>query len=149
MGGPQGCKKPCVITLQYPGTCTVYMAVSDQIELTKWFNALEHGTKMEGMMRQRKEAIEAQRARRAVKTDAAPKDPTVKMKKSTKPEQISEAQSPKEKEVRHCIVITCTCMYVFLKVLDIHVTVPMGCSHVDVRNCSLLLSLLQKSTFRL
>jgi hypothetical protein len=98
VGGPQGCKKPCVITLQYPGTRAVYMAVSDQIELTKWFNTLEHGTKMEGLMRQRREVMEAQKTRRVVQTDAASRDPTAKTKKPMKPEQSNEAPPQNTKE---------------------------------------------------
>lgn len=75
MGGPQGCKKPCVITLQYPGVTAVYMAVLDQIELTKWFNALERGTKMESLIKQHKAAVEAQKSRREVQTAAALREP--------------------------------------------------------------------------
>ena len=46
VGGPQGCKKPCVITIHHQGL-PVYIAVADQIELTKWFKALDQSIKME------------------------------------------------------------------------------------------------------
>lgn len=52
VGGPPGCKKPCVITMQCPSACTVFMALSDHNELTMWFNVLERETKMESIMRQ-------------------------------------------------------------------------------------------------
>ena len=45
MGGPTGCKKPCVIAMQHPGLQTTFMAVLDQNELNMWFNALDKGSK--------------------------------------------------------------------------------------------------------
>ena len=45
VGGPSGCKKPCVIALKHSGLQTAFMAVLDQNELNMWFNALEKGTK--------------------------------------------------------------------------------------------------------
>lgn len=41
VGGPRGCKKPCVITLQRAGLQSTFIAVLDQNELNIWFNALD------------------------------------------------------------------------------------------------------------
>ena len=101
VGGPQGCKKPCVIMLQYPGVTAVYMAVLDQIELTKWFNALEHGSKMESLIKQHKAAVEAQK-KREVQTAAAIRQP---MKTTVETKTDEEATLPKNEEVRD------TCKY--------------------------------------
>ena len=51
VGGPRGCKKPCVIAMQQSGLHTTFMSVLDQNEMNMWFNALERGTRMESTLR--------------------------------------------------------------------------------------------------
>ena len=46
VGAPNQCKKSCVLSLRCPDIM-MYMATVDQMELTKWFHALEKGTKVE------------------------------------------------------------------------------------------------------
>lgn len=81
------------------------MAVFDQLELTKWFKALEHGIKMEAMMSQQKQFVEAQKTRREVQTAISTKDPSIKMKKPMKTDHNIETLLQKVKEVSSC---TCT-----------------------------------------
>ena len=50
VGGPKGCKKPCVITLQCAGYHSTYLAVLDQNELNLWFNALEKESRQQPIL---------------------------------------------------------------------------------------------------
>ena len=116
VGGPQGCKKPCVITLQHPGLATVCVAVADQIELTKWFHALEHGSKIECMKQYR--PVEAQKPKQeahvAVAKEASRS--VVKTKKPMKADHSIETPLQKAKEVRRNVQVNvqCTCTFYML-----------------------------------
>ena len=87
VGGPPGCRKPCVITVKCPGVCTVFMAVLDQIQLTLWYNALEQGTKTECLS---KRINEKQRAKKDQGIVTVGELPQAKVK----PEKRSDTSLP-------------------------------------------------------
>ena len=101
VGGPRGCKKPCVIAMQYPGLHTTFMSVLDQNELNVWFNALERGTRMENTLRhQRKPPEKAAVPGTDVRVEVTPceeEPPNIGSKKT-----IAIADTPLRKEVRTC-----------------------------------------------
>ena len=85
VGGPRGCKKPCVIAMQHPGLHTTFMSVLDQNELNVWFNALERGTKMENTLQHvRKPAEGIAVSGNAVKVEITPCEPAVPTTVTTK-----------------------------------------------------------------
>lgn len=106
VGGPRGCKKPCVIAMQYPGLHTTYMSVLDQNELNVWFNALERGTRMENTLRHQRKPPEkvAMAGGSDIRVEVTPSelaDPpslATNNKKATVPEQL--AGTPLRKQVR-------------------------------------------------
>ena len=109
VGGPQGCKKPCVITLYQPGVSLVYMAVTDQMELTKWFHALETGTKMEPVKLLK--ATEEQRAQQEeimVLSHKPSSRSSLGMKGPMKADHNIGAQVLKAKEVRFKLYVPMT-----------------------------------------
>ncbi|CAI7991521.1 hypothetical protein GBAR_LOCUS766 [Geodia barretti] len=103
VGGPRGCKKPCVIAMQYPGLHTTFMSVLDQNELNVWFNALERGTRMESTIQHlrkppEKAAMPATDVRIKVTPfeEADPPSLGTENKKTTVDEQLTETPLKKE-----------------------------------------------------
>ena len=100
VGGPQGCRKSCVIAIHQQGM-PVYMAVADEIELTKWFQALEQGIKMETPRRPKQEE---QRRGDTLPTTSQKHSSrgSHAMKQSVK---SSESQVQKTKKVRYLFIL--------------------------------------------